>query len=201
MRENRLRKEVSMNRTIPCLVICLFLAAGGGNLLAASCVGVSFPDTLDLGGQELLLNGLGLREATIFSVDVYVAALYVGKKSTEGPAILADEGAKRLILHFVRKVGKGKITEAWDEGFVKNGAAASLSDARSKLNAMMDDMKPGETMSFTYTPESGLEVSVKGEAKGTIAGADFAREFFAIWLGPAPPNPGLKTGLLGAPCG
>jgi hypothetical protein len=45
------------------------------------------------------------------------------------------------------------------------------------------------------------QVDVNGAVKGTIKGDDFAKAFFAVWLGPNPPNPGLKTGLLGGACG
>jgi hypothetical protein len=51
------------------------------------------------------------------------------------------------------------------------------------------------------TPEARRRVCVNGAVKGTIAGDDFARALFAIWLGARPPNAELKTGLLGGPCG
>ena len=38
---------------------------------------------------------------------------------------------------------------------------------------------------------------MKGQGKGPIPGEDFARALFGIWLGPKPPNPDLKSGLLG----
>jgi hypothetical protein len=44
-------------------------------------------------------------------------------------------------------------------------------------------------------------VGVNGTVKGTIAGDDFGRALFSIWLGSRPPNPGLKAGLLGGGCG
>ena len=55
-----------------------------------------------------------------------------------------------------------------------------------------------------YNPSStsrGMQVEVNGTVKGTITGDDFATAFLAIWLGPHPPNPGLKSGLLGGACG
>jgi hypothetical protein len=52
-------------------------------------------------------------------------------------------------------------------------------------------------MTFTQVPGRGIVVEVKGEAKGTLAGADFARALWGVWLGAEPPNPGLKKGLLG----
>jgi hypothetical protein len=38
---------------------------------------------------------------------------------------------------------------------------------------------------------------INGRPAGRIEGEDFARTFYAIWLGDHPPNAGLKQGLLG----
>jgi hypothetical protein len=43
-------------------------------------------------------------------------------------------------------------------------------------------------------------VIVNGVVKGTIPGDDFSRAFTSIWLGAAPPSPGLRRGLLGGEC-
>jgi len=56
-------------------------------------------------------------------------------------------------------------------------------------------------MTLTHKPGAGIEVDVNSKVQGTITGDDFARALLAIWLGPKPPNPGLKSGLLGGPCG
>jgi len=42
-----------------------------------------------------------------------------------------------------------------------------------------------------------VQVEFKGDVKGVVPGADFAQALFRIWLGPSPPNAGLKEGLLG----
>ena len=47
----------------------------------------------------------------------------------------------------------------------------------------------------------GVQVSVNGVNKGTLNGEDFTRALLAIWLGPEPPNPEIKAGLLGGACG
>ena len=52
-------------------------------------------------------------------------------------------------------------------------------------------------MSLTYLPGTGVQVEFKGDVKGVVPGADFAQALFRIWLGPSPPNAGLKEGLLG----
>ena len=44
-------------------------------------------------------------------------------------------------------------------------------------------------------------VDVNGAVKGTIKGDDFAKAFLSIWRGADPPNPEIKSGLLGGTCG
>ena len=161
--------------------------------------GVTFPERITVDGVELILNGLGTREATIFKVNVYVAALYLQTPGRDGESICRAEETKRLVLQFVRKVDRSDITAAWTEGFEKNAGDAlpEYADRIQTLNSWMTGMADGERMSFTYTPAAGLEVAVRGEARGTIKGSDFAAVFFSIWLGDAPPNRGLREGLLG----
>ncbi len=160
---------------------------------------IEFPDAIAVNGVDLLLNGLGKREATIFNVDVYIAALYLEHTQSDGYAICESDQTKRLILHFVRDVSGGDIAGAWAEGFIKNsGDDATVYESRIvSLNSWMSEMKDGEEMMFTYIPDTGLEVSVRGTYMGTIEGSDFATVFFSIWLGDDPPNGGLRRGLLG----
>ena len=70
-------------------VTALVLALMSPVASAADKAGVHMADTLHVRDQDLLLNGLGLREATIFKVDVYVAGLYVTQKTSDPAAILA----------------------------------------------------------------------------------------------------------------
>ncbi len=160
---------------------------------------IEFPDEITVNGIDLILNGLGKREATIFNVDVYVAALYLEHTGSDGYAICESDQTKRLTLHFVRDVSGGDIAGAWAEGFIKNGGDdISIYESRIvSLNSWMSEMKDGEEMMFTYIPGTGLEVSLKGTSMGTIEGSDFSAVFLSIWLGDDPPNGGLRRGLLG----
>ena len=188
-------------------VLALLIAAsalyGVGTAHGKECLKVSFPDQTVVDGSPLALNGLGLRQATVLRVNVYVAALYVTKPSADPGAILAAPPPKQLILHFVREVGRPDLNKAWDEGFEANakGQVAALKDRIEKLKTLMSDMKSGEQLSFTHKPGKGVAVDVGGAPKGMIEGDDFANALLSIWLGPNPPNAGLKAGLLGGPCG
>jgi len=180
------------------LVVGLFLLFAVP-VSAGKRAGVSMPDHITIHGKKLVLNGMGVREATIFNVDVYVAGLYLEKKSSNAQEIIRSEQIKRIHLRFVRDVDKSDMTEAWGEGFKKNagGKLGALKSRIAKLNSWMADIKDGQTLTFTYVPDKGIQVHVKGAYKGTIQGADFAQVFISIWLGPHPPNKGLKKGMLG----
>ena len=172
-------------------------------LLAATAVagekgGVTMPETMTVEGKSLVLNGMGIREATIFNVKVYVAGLYVEKKSQAADELIRSEQVKRLDLVFVRDVDHDDVVEAWQKGFKNNGAdMAKLKSRIDQLAGWMPDMKKKDTLTFTYVPGTGVTVTLRGQPKGTIAGGDFATALFSIWLGKDPADGGLKKGLLG----
>jgi hypothetical protein len=184
-------------------LIGVVAALGAGVAHGKECKGVSFPDQAQVEGTAVVLNGLGLRQATAFKVNVYVAALYVTKASNDPNAILASNSPYELILHFVRNVDASDMSKAWDEGFTKNAKdqLPSYKERIAMLSGWMADVKSGQRMTFTFKPGTGLQVNVNGTVKGTIKGDDFAKAFLSIWLGPDPPNPEIKVGLLGGACG
>jgi hypothetical protein len=187
------------------MLILLVLAAalGTGIAQAKECKGVNFPDQAQVEGSSLTLNGLGLRQATAFKVNVYVAALYVAKTSSDPSALLAANTPSQLILQFVRNVGADDLRKGWSEGFEKNSKdqLPALKDRIATLNSWMADVKTGERLTFTRKPGAGLQVDVNAATRGLIKGDDFAKAFLAIWLGADPPNAEIKAGLLGGACG
>jgi hypothetical protein len=167
------------------------------------CRDVAFRSHVQVGGSDLSLNGLGVRKATFLKVNVYVAALYVAKPLREATPLVDADGPQELILHFVRDVGVDDLKKAFVEAFERNGAdkMPSMKERIAKLNGWMADMKTGQRLVFVRLPHSGVQVTVNGVEKGTIEGDDFSRAFVSIWLGATPPNPELKSGLLGGECG
>ena len=192
-------------RPIARILMPVFMVALVGASVAQGkeCKGVNFPDQAQVGGSNLTLNGLGLRQATAFKVNVYVAALYVAKTSSDPNALLGSNTPSELILEFVRNVGADDLRKGWSEGFEKNSKEQlpALKERIDTLNGWMADVKTGERLTFVHKPGVGVQVDVNGAVKGTIKGDDFAKAFLAIWLGADPPNPEIKAGLLGGGCG
>ena len=191
-----------MKRTLMVILVGAMAALDAGAASAKECKGVAFPEQIQVTGSPLKLNGLGLRQATVMKLNVYVAALYVANASTDANAILASTTPKALVLHFLRNVGGADLNKAWEEGFATNAKdrLPALKERIEKLKGWMADMKTGQRLTFTHRPGAGIEVDVNGAVKGTVEGDDFAVAFLSIWLGVQPPNPGLKAGLLGGAC-
>jgi hypothetical protein len=178
-----------------CLMACLARPVRAGER-----AGVTFPDQSTIEGRTLVLNGTGVRKATWLRIKVYVAGLYLEEKSSDADAILHPGRAKRVALVFVRAVDRDDLLKAWDESFKENAGRdfAALETRIATLHGWMPGrVARGDSFAFTYLPETGVLVTVKDVARGTIPGADFARSLFASWLGAEAPSPALKAGLLG----
>ena len=187
------------SRVAPAIALLSLLYAGP--TLAATCDGVSVPDTAPAGGN-LVLNGLGIRKATFLAVHVYVAALYLPQKSSDAQKILAARQPWQVVMHFERDVSASDMRGAFEEGFKKaaGNKLASLQDRITAMNNQMVDVKKGQSISYVNDPAKGVTVTVAGKSGAPIAGEDFSTALMTIWIGAEPPNPDLKSGMLGGKC-
>jgi len=192
-----------MNRRVGFAAVALSLSLHSDPADGAACAGVTMPDETVVDGKQLVLNGLGLREATILNIDVYVAGLYLEQRSADGRRIASSEQLKQIRLKFVRDVGRDDMASNMDQGF-RDAAGSNYDKLKPRfeqLKGWIPALRNGETFSATYRPGKGLEVRHGSKLLGVVAGADFAKTIFSIWLGAKPPNPGLRDGLLGKRCG
>lgn len=201
------RAPIAMRPTFAAVAFIVFAglfvgAAFAGTAAPHECDGVSFPDQVQAGGRTLTLNGLGLRKATVFNIKVYVGALYLTRPTADAAAILSSKDPAEIDLRFTFHVTAGQLRDAWQEGFSKSapGQLPQLQSRIAQLNGWMTAVGSGQRMTFVRLPGVGIQYSLDGAAKGTISGDDFATAFLAIWLGPSPPNQGLRAGLLGGEC-
>ncbi|UCG14028.1 MAG: chalcone isomerase family protein [Deltaproteobacteria bacterium] len=182
------------------VVLSVSLVIGGVTCnvsYGAALEGVTLPDSVSANETTLVLNGLGIRRATIFKVRVYVMGLYLEKKSHEEAAILKSTQSKRIVMHFVRDVSVSKLRGAWQEGFEKNYTAFdTIAREIEQFQASMTDMKKGEQMVLDFVADH-VDVEVRGVKKTSIQGRPFQEALLSIWLGPHPPDDKLKQGILG----
>jgi hypothetical protein len=166
---------------------------------AAELNGVTMAEQVKIGSTPLVLNGLGLRQKKIlFNIDVYVAGLYVTKKSQDGQAIMSSPEPKRVELAFLRSVTNGQIRDAFDEAYRDNceSDCAVLKAPFDKLIALMVPMKTGDRLAFDISPTK-VDVSLDGKPVGAVEDPKFPAALLKTWLGSHPPTEALKAGMLG----
>jgi len=164
---------------------------------AAELAGVKLPDSVEVGGKTLQLNGAGLRKKVVFKV--YVAGLYLESPTKDAAATISSDQIKSMRLHILRTLDAGKITEAIAEGFERNSKPQmdALKARLGRFNSMFPNVVEGDEIVMSYLPGKGTVVTAKGAEKGTIEGKDFADALFAVWLGQNPVQEDLKKALLG----
>lgn len=183
-----------MTRILLATTLSLAAVASG----AVTVAGVKIDETTTVNGQTLVLNGAGIRKKLF--IKVYVGVLYLPAKQKDAAAVLASDTPRRMVMHFVFSVGKGKIADAWTEGLEANtpNASAEVKNAFKTLSSWMEDVKDGQRIVLTYLPATGTAVEVNGKTKGTLAGKPVADAILATWIGPKPgPGTDFKNAVLG----
>lgn len=168
------------------------------NVDAATVAGVNIADHASISGHNLVLNGAGLRKKLMFKV--YTGALYLPAKQSNAASIIATDGPRRMVMHFLMGVDKGKIAEAWTEGLADNtpNASPEVKTAFKTLSSWMEDVKKGQEIVITYLPGTGTTVEVAGKSKGTLGGKAVADAILNTWIGPEPgPGADFKKAILG----
>jgi Chalcone isomerase-like len=202
-----------MNRiTIFSLILCLLLPFLSFGEFKEPKTGVGFSETMNHDGTELLLAGAGVRSKMM--VKVYAGALYIDnaaksalasfKSKASKPdqslfdAVADGSFSKMFLLHFVRDVDSGKITEAFRESLEKNvdmKAADIQKDAEAFLTASKVDMKDGQEMKVFIKGDEITVIAPSGVSQ-PIKNSKLAGGVARIWLGKNPISEDLKKGMV-----
>lgn len=164
--------------------------------IAGELAGVTVPDAAVVGGAPLVLNGMGLREK--YTLDIYVGSLYLPARTTQESAAIQSDVPKRIVMSFLfRSVSVEQVTETFREGLANNPHAGELGEQLERLTGMMEGLRAGDTVVIDYVPGQGTSITIRGRHKGTIAGVEFMRAIWTMFLGPRPPTAAVKQGMLG----
>jgi Chalcone isomerase-like len=155
------------------------------------------PDTIQVDGKTLHLNGYGLRTYSILGIHIYVASLYLEHLSTNPAEIIQSPETKLLIVRFEHSVSVDEARKAWHDGLANNCKSPCRLDPTDveKFLAVMPAMHVGDNYSLLFRQHSAT-VTVSGQRIGTINSPQFAEAMLATFLGPNPASPSLKRELL-----
>ena len=175
--------------------LLLLSAPGFGKMVGD----VNLPDTLTAGKASLILNGAGFR--TKWFVKVYAGGLYLKDRNADPEKIIAADEAMGLRLHIVYDGVTGKkMTDAMNEGFDKatEGNTDPIKDEINAFNAVFkEEIKKNDIFDIIYLPGDGVTVAKNGKKIGSIAGFEFKKALFGIWLCDTPADKKLKQAMLG----
>ena len=166
---------------------------------AAEVGGVRLDDKVNVGGQELVLNGAGVRTRVVFKV--YVASLYLPQKASDAQGALA-KAPRRIQLNLLRMLSADQLVDALNEGLAENNTAAELAAVKAQVDQLATimrsfrDVKEKDIVTLDFV-DGGTRVGLNGETKGSIPGEPFNQALTRVWLGERPVQADLKKALLG----
>lgn len=184
-------------------IIALMLAAGCLLANAADIAGVHVDDSAKVAGQELQLNGGGVR-FKYGLIKVYVGALYTAQKASSGEAVIGDARPRRVTLTMLREVPADKLHESLIEGLENNCSEAEMASLAPKIKEMnsifqaVKNVNSGDVIALDFLPGKGTQIAVRGQVKDVIAGDEFGRALLKVWLGKKPASADLKATMLGS---
>ena len=183
-------------RRLSIALLALFL---GGPVHALEAGGVKLDDKANVGGQELVLNGAGVRSRVVFKV--YVASLYLPAKTTDPAAVLA-RAPRRIQMNMLRTLAPDQLVDALSEGLKENNSEAELAAVKGQTDQLMaimksfGEVKEGNVVTLDFV-DGATVVGLNGAPRGTIPGEPFNKALTKIWLGDKPVQADLKKALLG----
>jgi chalcone isomerase-like protein len=181
-------------------VLLAGVLAASPALHAAEVAGVNVAESARVGGQELVLNGAGVRKRLVFKV--YVAALYLPAKASSAAAIVDSAAPRRISMHLLREVDADSLVTALRDGIAANHSGsdmAALAPQVEQLATLMRALgttKTGDVVGLDFSA-AGVAVGFNGQPRGSVAGDAFAKALLRVWLGDKPVDAALKKALLG----
>ncbi|MCQ8278380.1 chalcone isomerase family protein [Acetobacteraceae bacterium KSS8] len=193
----------AVSRILPAgmlLAACLGSMPNAAN--AATKAGVTVPDTMQVEGATLVLNGIGVRSFTILHIRGYVGALYLLKKSTDVDTVLDEPNPKVLVIHYVHSGTQAQLNRLYMDSSrtycAKHACTEANKIAFEQMLATIRPVKPGDYSSFVLT-DHGVEVYLDGQKIAVVPDASFGRVILDSDLGTTAPSAELRDGLLGLP--
>ncbi|SCX79688.1 Chalcone isomerase-like [Desulfoluna spongiiphila] len=187
-----------MKHTILIVACCIMALPVHGLEPAASIDGVRFALVYPNDQTPLRLRGVATLRYLRF-IKAYAGALYM-PKAIPSDDVLRDV-PKRLVLEYFQSIDAEDFADATRAMVERNTDADTFSRIAPELYRLcraFRSVAPTDRYALTYTPESGLSLTLNGILLGTFQGPDFARAMFAVWLGDAPIDKAFRKRLLGA---
>lgn len=137
--------------------------------------------------DEWIHTGTSVRVKTIAFVDIDVYEISHFMKQAPAAkskqAVINAEVGKKFSWKMLRDVDKEKIHDALKGAFAMNGYT-DTAKINAFLAAFSGELKEGARVNIVYDADKkSTSVSVGGGGSATVAGQDFMKAVWSIWLG------------------
>jgi hypothetical protein len=201
-----LRKRGDMKnaaRIFSRMLLSAMLISTMASAYAVEIHGINVKDSEQVGGKALILNGAGTRYFALF-FKVYVAGLYLPRKTADAEEAITMAGPKMIHLVMLRNVGSSTLSKKLIEDLDNNVSPQELSKLSPSINRMNQlfkeraELKTGDVINLIYTPGQGTTIQINGSRVGAaFTDPDFFNALEKVWLGNKPAETRLKSALLG----
>jgi Chalcone isomerase-like len=161
--------------------------------------GVTLADKTSVGGEELVLNGAGVRTRAFFKI--YVGALYLPAKANSLAGVLA-KGPRRVQLTLLRNLSADQLVDPLVDGLKNNNGEAELAAIKAQQDQLvatmksLGDVKEKDVITLDFA-NGATHIGLNGQAKASIPGDAFNAALTRVWLGDKPAQDDLKKAMLG----
>lgn len=177
-----------LRKSVVAMIAVLLLASLAE---AVTVSGVTLPDTVTVEGEQLVLNGAGLREKKflIVPIDIYVAGLYLKNKSSDAQSITAADETMMLKIQIVTGVLTAKrFQDATLKGFQEStggNTAPIQQEIDLFMRAFEEELNNKDVFDIQYVKGKGVFVYKNGrtEPEVLVPGLAVKKALFGIWLG------------------
>lgn len=181
------------------LLLAVGLALSTAAATAAEVGGIKLDDKASVGGQELVLNGAGIRTKVIFKV--YVASLYLPQKAGDLQGVLA-KAPRRVQLNMLRTISSDQLADALNDGLAEANTPAELAALKPQIDQLLaimkgfKEVKEKDVVTLDFV-DGATKIGWNGEPKGSISGEPMNRALTRIWVGDKAVQSDLKKAMLG----
>jgi len=193
------RRKIMQGIAGAALLACAFAQPA---MAAADVAGIKFADTVNVGGQDLKLNGAGVRTKIVFKV--YAVGFYLQEHKNTVQDVLAVAGPRRIQLVSMRDLTSDEFGQAFMSGLSANTTADERTKflpqtkAFGEMFGAIPGLKKGDVLLVDWLPGVGTQCTLNGKKIGeTVPDVGFYNAIMKIWIGDKPVDSSLKARLLG----
>lgn len=176
-----------------------FGLAAGAARAEVKVGGAVFPDTFPAQGQNLKLNGAGVR-VFFHMVNGYATALYMSQPAHTAQAIIDAPNPKVIYTEFLHDASLSRIQGEYNtihESYCQHYQCNPTDEASYKeFVSHLEPASSGQTQTILIT-DSGVTVSRNNQVVQTINNPSFGKDLIRSLVGECAPTESYRNGIIG----